>query len=169
MKPSVIQQKYLQPTDVEVGEIVTGTIKNLTDACLFVSLSRSVDGVVWPNHYADIMLKHPAKRFKEGASIKCRVRAFFILSNSQVNYCTQILVVDPDRKRIAFTAKKTLLDSSLPIISKVEDVKLGMVTHSVVYRTYDKHLVVEFYNNMRAAVPLKEIGYVVLPCKKIGF
>lgn len=92
-----------------------------------------------------------------------------ILSNSQVNCCTQILVVDSDRKRIALTAKKTLLNSSLPIISKLEDVKLGMVTHSVVYRTYDKHLVVEFYNNMRASVPLKEIGYAVLPCKKIVF
>lgn len=74
LKPSVIQQKYLQVTDVEVGEIVKGTIKNLTDTCMFVSLSGSVDGVVWPHHYADIMLKYPSKRFKEGAGIKCRVR-----------------------------------------------------------------------------------------------
>ena len=29
-----------------------------------------------------------------------------------------MLVVDPDRKRISLTAKKSLLDSSLPIFSK---------------------------------------------------
>jgi rRNA biogenesis protein RRP5 len=43
---------------------------------LFVSISGSVDGVVFPNHYADIMLKHPQRRFKEGASIKCRVSEY---------------------------------------------------------------------------------------------
>jgi rRNA biogenesis protein RRP5 len=78
LKPSVIQQKFLQVSDVVVGDIVKGTIKKLSDGGLFVSLAGGVDGVVWPNHYADIALKHPAKRFKEGASIKCRVRVSLI-------------------------------------------------------------------------------------------
>jgi len=73
LKPSVIQQKFLQVSDVVVGDIVKGTIKKLSDNGLFVSLAGGVDGVVWPNHYSDIVLKHPAKRFKESASIKCRV------------------------------------------------------------------------------------------------
>ncbi|KAF9527766.1 hypothetical protein CPB83DRAFT_376457 [Crepidotus variabilis] len=141
MKPSIIQQKYLQVTDVAVGEIIKGTIKKLTDNCLIVSLSGGVDGIVWPNHYADIMLKHPAKRFKEGASIKCKV-----------------LGVDAERKRIVLSAKKTLLDSTLPILSTPEDVKQGIVTHAVVFRTHEKHLMVEFFNNMKAIVPAKEIG-----------
>lgn len=73
LKPSVIQQKYFQVNDVEVGEVIKGTIKKLTNSALFVSLSGGIDGVVWPNHYADITLKHPAKRFQIGGSIKCRV------------------------------------------------------------------------------------------------
>jgi len=73
LKPSVIQQKYFQVNDVEVGEVIKGTVKKLTDLALFVSLSGGIDGVVWPNHYADITLKHPNKRFQVGASIKCRV------------------------------------------------------------------------------------------------
>ncbi|KAF8913041.1 hypothetical protein CPB84DRAFT_1760205 [Gymnopilus junonius] len=143
LKPSVIQQKYFQVHDVEVGEIVKGTIKKLTDSGLFVSLSGGVDGVVWPNHYADITLKHPAKRFKEGANIKCRV-----------------LVVDPDRKRISLTAKKTLLESDLPIIAKPENIVPGKVTHAVVFKLYDKHLLVEFYNNLKAIIPAKEISEI---------
>jgi rRNA biogenesis protein RRP5 len=76
LKRSVIEQKYIQVTDVEVGKTVTGTIKKLTDSAMFVTLSGNIDGVIWPNHYADIILKHPAKRFKVGASIKCRVSKF---------------------------------------------------------------------------------------------
>jgi rRNA biogenesis protein RRP5 len=69
-----------------------------------------------------------------------------------------VLVVDPDRNRVSLTAKKTLLDSTLPIISKSEDVKAGMVTHAVVFRTYEKHIVVEFYNKIKATIPHRETG-----------
>ncbi|KAG5651611.1 hypothetical protein H0H81_008071 [Sphagnurus paluster] len=141
LKPSVLEQKYLQVGDVEVGEVVKGTIKKLTDTGLFVSLSGNVDGVVWPNHYADITLKQPSKRFKVGASIKCRV-----------------LVVDGNRKRISLTAKKTLLESTLPIISTVEGAKVGLVTHAVIFKVCEKHLLVEFFNNLKAMVPIKEVS-----------
>lgn len=80
LRPSVLEQKFLQVGEVEVGELVKGTVKKLTDSAMFVSISGSVDGVVWPNHYADIPLKHPQKRFKPGASIKCRVSYTAILS-----------------------------------------------------------------------------------------
>ena len=76
MKPSVLAQSFLRVDDVTVGDVVKGTVKKLTDSALFVSLNGSVDGVIWPTHYADIALKHPQKRFKQGATIKCRVRMF---------------------------------------------------------------------------------------------
>ncbi|KAG6862187.1 hypothetical protein C0995_004269 [Termitomyces sp. Mi166 len=138
-KPSIIEQKFLQIADVQVGEVVKGTIKKLTETGLFVSLSGNIDGVVWPNHYADIILKHPSKRFKIGASIKCRV-----------------LVVDAERRRISLTAKKTLLESTLPLISTFEDAKVGVVTHAVVFKVHEKHIMVEFFNNLKAIVPIKE-------------
>ncbi|KAJ7225707.1 hypothetical protein GGX14DRAFT_640485 [Mycena pura] len=141
LKPSVLEQKFLQVTDVHVGEEVKGTIKTLTDSGLFVSMSGNIDGVVWPNHYADITLKHPAKRFKAGASIKCRV-----------------LVVDPERKRISLTAKKTLVESTLPIIATLEDAQIGTVSHAVIFKVFEKHLMVEFFNNLKALVPLREIS-----------
>lgn len=73
MKTSTLEQKFLQVGDVQVGEVIKGSVKKLTDSAMFVSISGNVDGVVWPNHYADIILKHPQKRFKPGASVKCRV------------------------------------------------------------------------------------------------
>jgi transcriptional accessory protein Tex/SPT6 len=50
-----------------------GTISRFTDKAIFINVSGSVDGVVWPLHYADIQLKHPEKRFKAGNTVKCRV------------------------------------------------------------------------------------------------
>ncbi|KAH9944184.1 nucleic acid-binding protein [Epithele typhae] len=139
LRPSILAQKFLQVADVQVGEVIKGTIKKLTDSALFVSISGNVDGVIWPNHYADIALKHPQKRFKPAASIKCRV-----------------LVVDPDRKRIALTAKKTLVDSTLPIIAHISEAQIGMVSHAVVFKVSEKSLQVEFFNNLKAIVPARE-------------
>lgn len=79
LKPSILNQTFMQVSDVEVGEVVKGTIKKLTDSGLFVTISRGIDCVIWPNHYADITLKHPARRFKPAASIKCRVRIVIIV------------------------------------------------------------------------------------------
>lgn len=123
-----------------------GTIKSVSDTALFVNLTGKIDAVIWPNHFADIKLKQPARRFKPGASIKCKV-----------------LVLDAERKRIALTAKRTLLDSDLPIVSKFEDARPGLVTHGVVFKVFDKHLMVEFYNNVKAMVPLKEARFVRTP------
>lgn len=89
----MLEQKYIQVTDMEVGEVVKGTIKKLTDSALFVTLSGSIDGVIWPNHYADIMLKHPARRFKVGASIKCRVCDFHL------SRCSTILTITKGPRR----------------------------------------------------------------------
>lgn len=58
---------------------------------------------------------------------------------------------------MALTAKKALLDSTLPILAKPEEVVPGVVTHGVVFKIYEKNLLVEFYNNMKAIVPSKEI------------
>ena len=65
-------------------------------------------------------------------------------------------MVDPERKRIALTAKKTLLESDLPVVSKYEDARSGVVTHGVVFRVSEKHVMVEFFNNLKALVPIKE-------------
>ena len=76
LKPSVIDQLYLRPTDLAVGEIIKGTVKNLSGLGLFVTIADGVDGVVWPLHYSDIKLKNPERKFKVGDTIRCRVSPF---------------------------------------------------------------------------------------------
>jgi rRNA biogenesis protein RRP5 len=156
LRPSILEQIFFQVSDVQVGELVKGTIKKLAESGLFVSLSGNVDGVVWPNHYADIALKHPSKRFKAGASIKCRVSIAICMPLFAPHIQIQVLTVNSERKRIALTAKKTLIESSLPIISRFEDARVGLVTHAVVFKVMDKGLQIEFYNGLKAFIPARE-------------
>ena len=66
--------------------------------------------------------------------------------------------MDTERKRISLTAKKTLVQSTLPILSKNDDIKIGIVTYAVVFKA-SPVLMVEFYNNLKAIVPARELGY----------
>jgi len=53
--------------------MIKGTVHSLTGSALFVAIATNMHAVVWPNHFADIRLKHPERKFKVGSSIKCRV------------------------------------------------------------------------------------------------
>lgn len=132
-------------------------MKRLSESALFVSVFGSVDAVVWPNHYADIQLKHPEKRYKAGGPVKGRVS-----SRSDTNFqisdsLYKVLVVDPDRKRICLTLKKSLLESQLPIVADISDCKPGMIVHATVFKALDNGLLVEFYNNLKGFIPQREI------------
>jgi rRNA biogenesis protein RRP5 len=66
--------------------------------------------------------------------------------------------VDPERKRVALTTKKTLVESDLPLITRLEDAQVGMVTHAVIFKIKENGLIVEFFNKVKAFIPLKEAG-----------
>ena len=78
-------------------------------------------------------------------------------------------MVEPDRKRIMLTAKKTMVESDLPLLSKIEDAEAGMVVHGTICRVLEKSLVVEFYNHLRAVIPAREVGYVHTPVARSAF
>ncbi|KAF8745274.1 S1 RNA binding domain, partial [Rhizoctonia solani] len=139
-KPSVLELEYMQVADVEVGKRLKGTIVRLRESGLVVALSDKVTGLVTPQHYADIKLKHPERKFKEGATIKC-----------------QVLNVNPERNRVLLTLKKSLLDSTLPILAAFEDAKVGIVTPGVVQRIEERFVILEYYGSVKALVPLNEL------------
>ncbi|KAG9127379.1 rRNA biogenesis protein rrp5 [Ceratobasidium sp. 392] len=140
LQPSVLELVYMRAGDVNVGDTLKGTITKLKENGLIVALSDKVTGFVGPDHYADIKLKHPERKFKEGATVKCRV-----------------LSVDADRSRVRLTLKKSLLESTLPILASFEDAKVGMVTAGVVQRIEERFVIVEYYGGVRALVPLTEL------------
>jgi rRNA biogenesis protein RRP5 len=57
---------------------------------------------------------------------------------------------------VALTAKKTLVESDLPVITRVEDARVGMVAHAVIFKIMENRLLVEFFNNVKGSIPQKE-------------
>lgn len=139
LAPKVLAQRFMLVSEVKVGEVIKGTVHRLTDKAMFVNVSGSVDAVCWPLHYADIMLKHPEKRFRPGQSIKCRVFA-----------------IEPAKNRVKLTCKKTLVESELEVPASMEDVQRDMVTPGVVSKIFEKGCLVELFGGCVAYVPLAE-------------
>ncbi|BEI83321.1 hypothetical protein CcaverHIS002_0311890 [Cutaneotrichosporon cavernicola] len=138
-EPRVLSQVFMDVGELQVGQVLKGTVKRLSDKGLFVNVQGSVDGVVWPLHYADIRLKHPEKRFKPGTSVKARVWA-----------------LEPARNRVVLTLKKSLVDSDLPAPKTFEDVTAGEITPAVVSKLLDKGCIVDLFGGLRAFVPQSE-------------
>lgn len=52
-------------------------------------------------------------------------------------------------------------------MSNIEEATTGLITNAVVFKNLDKGLLVEFYNNLRAFVPQREIKYAIPPVSYI--
>ncbi|KAN0063193.1 rRNA biogenesis protein rrp5 [Thecaphora frezii] len=142
LKQSVLQKKFMRVSEVAVGEVFSqAVIKKVSSEAIILQLNGNVDGAVFPNHFADIALKNPEKKFKPGLTVKARV-----------------LRVDPNRNRITLTLKKSLVSSELPVVAAHEDARPGVVTHAVVSKVLDSSLLVDFYGALRAIVPASELA-----------
>jgi rRNA biogenesis protein RRP5 len=135
----VLDQIFMTVNELHVGQHLRGTVHRLSDKAMFVNINGSVHGVVWPNHYADIQLKHPEKRFKVGGTVKARV-----------------FELDVPRSRVVLTLKRSLVDSDLEIPQTMQDVKRGQIVPAVVSKLLDKGCIVDLFGGMRAFVPQSE-------------
>lgn len=70
-------------------------------------------------------------------------------------------MVDPEKNRICLTAKKTLIESSLPIISNIAEVQVSAVAHATIFKISERYLSVEFYNAVKGMVPMREATSVL--------
>ncbi|PWN54434.1 nucleic acid-binding protein [Violaceomyces palustris] len=141
LQPSVLEKKFMRVSEVEVGEIIKATVKKVKQDAIFLQLNGNVDGVVFALHFSDIILKNPEKKYKPGVTVKARV-----------------LSVDPGRNRITLTLKKSLVDSDLPVVSSIQDARVGIVTHATVSRLMETSLLVDLYGGLRALVPASEVS-----------
>ena len=141
MQETVLAQSFMRVSQVQVGEVIRATVKEVRSTGIFLSLGGSVDGVVFPLHFSDIVLKKPEKKYKPGMKVKAKV-----------------LVVEPQRNRISLTLKKTVVNSELPVVASLQDARVGIVTHAIVSRTLDdnKGLLVDFFGGLRALIPTSE-------------
>ena len=73
-------------------------------------------------------------------------------------FILKVLSVEPDRRRLLLTHKKTLRESSLPIITDYSEAQPGVSCHGYVVAIKDFGCIVSFYNNIKGLVPRAELG-----------
>ncbi|CAL8388333.1 unnamed protein product [Arctogadus glacialis] len=141
LRKSVRDKVHFRYEDIQVGEVVMGTVSELLGHGMMVLLSGNLKGLVPKTHLSDILLRNPEKKYSEGMKIKCRV-----------------LSVEADKRRVTLTRKKALLNSTLPVVSSYAAARPGLVAHGFVVSIKSFGCIVRFYNEVKGLVPLRELS-----------
>ncbi|OLL26878.1 rRNA biogenesis protein rrp5 [Neolecta irregularis DAH-3] len=149
---SVISKPFLRINEIHVGNLVNGKVLKIIPAGLLVQLTDKITAFVPSIHMADIVLRNPEKKFKEGGKVKCRV-----------------LKTDVQKKKVILTLKKTLIHSEYPIITCYKDAKQGQKTTGVLSKLLTNGAVIEFYNGVHAFLPVAEMSEAYISDPKDHF
>ena len=146
LQPKVIDQPYLRVEDVKVGEIAKGTIEKIIPGSkgiegLLVNLADNVTGLVPRIHMSDAQLQYPERKFKEGLSVN-----------------TRVLSINPERKQIRLTLKKSLLNSEARIWKDYADVSLAQQCPGTLVKVSPHGAIVQFFGTVRGFLPVSEMS-----------
>lgn len=146
MEPKVIAQPFLSIDDVQVGQVVKGTIQKLLINetginGMIVSIAEGITGLVPEVHFSDIRLQHPERKFKEGASVTARVLSKL-----------------PAKRQIRLTLKKALVNSDDGIWTSYDMLKIGAEAPGTIIKLTSSGAVVQFYGHVRGFLPVSEMS-----------
>ncbi|KAJ3614113.1 hypothetical protein NHX12_017689 [Muraenolepis orangiensis] len=141
LRKSVRDKLHFRYEDIQVGEVVVGTVSELLKQGMMVKLSGDLKGMVPTTHLSDIILRNPEKIYQEGMKIKCRV-----------------LSVEASRKRVTLTLKKTMVESTLPVVRSYKEARPGLISHGSIVAIKQFGCIVRFYDNVKGLVPLRELS-----------
>eukprot|EP00899_Mesostigma_viride_P026493 jgi/Mesvir1/7028/Mv09156-RA.1 len=144
LKPSVVSQAFVSRSELKPGMLVKARVAKVEEFGLVLSLGESVTALCPALHVSDAATNtsRPSKtKFQVGTELQCRV-----------------LECDVSKKSVLVTHKKTLVKSTLPILSQPADAVEGIVTHGVVTGVQDYGVFVKFYGHMSGLVHRLEAG-----------
>jgi len=146
MEPKVISQPFFRMEDVKVGHVVRGTIEkmmiNATGVSgVLVNIAEGITGLVPEVHLSDIHLQHPEKKFREGYPVTARV-----------------LSINPEKRQIRFTLKKTLVNSDVEPWTSYTDLQPGQKAPGTLINITPAGAVVQFYGPVRAFLPVSQMS-----------
>ncbi|KAL8859953.1 MAG: hypothetical protein Q9178_003501 [Gyalolechia marmorata] len=148
LEPKVIAQPFLSIDDVQVGQIVKGTVERLLlkeggISGIIINLADGITGLVPEIHFSDIRLQHPERKFKEGASVTARV-----------------LSTSPAERQIRLTLKKTLMNSD-EVWKSYDGLEIGAEAPGTIIKIISSGgagAVVQFYGPVRGFLPVSEMS-----------
>ena len=76
---------------------------------------------------------------------------FFRVAGFEGRVVLQVLQVDASRKRLILTNKRSLVKSSLPLVTSLDQCKRGMIIEGFVAQIKDNGLLVVFYDDVKVS------------------
>ena len=141
LQPSVLERPYMKFADLKVAELVEGKVERHGDFGMTVNLTDTIRGMVPRVHLADVDLKNPKARFKEGTAVKCRV-----------------LSLEPENRRLLLTCKKSLVQSNREPLCDYAQARPGDVYLGTVAAVRDIGCVVRFFGDVIGRVHKLELS-----------
>ncbi|KAL8725782.1 MAG: hypothetical protein Q9181_006288 [Wetmoreana brouardii] len=146
MEAKVIAQPFLNIEDVQVGQVVKGTIEKLLInengvSSIIVSIAEGITGLVPEIHFSDIHLQYPEKKFKEGSSVTARV-----------------LSTLPAKRQLRLTLKKTLVNSDGETWRSYDDLHVGAEAPGSIIKIIQSGAIVQFYGFVCGFLPVAEMS-----------
>lgn len=141
--PTQIESKFASVDDIPVGEYIplVEIIQMLPDnKGAQVKIFGQFDAIVPMKHLSDIKLVYPERKFKVGAKFKGRV-------------------LSKRGRKVNVTLRKTLVNmEDDAVVSKMDDLSIGLKTVAVVEKFVSGGAVVSFFSQMKAFLPNNEIS-----------
>ncbi|KAF1982451.1 rRNA biogenesis protein RRP5 [Aulographum hederae CBS 113979] len=146
LEKKVLEQAFLRVEDVPVGQVLKCSVEKLIfndkgAGGLLLKLSDGITGLCPENHMSDIQLRNPERKFKEGSVVNARV-----------------LSVDPEKRRIQLTLKKSLVNSDEPIWSDYTKILPGAQSLGTIVSVVRGGAVLKFYGAIRGFLPVFEMS-----------
>lgn len=146
LEQKVLDQPFIRIEDVQVGQIVHGTVEKIIVnergvGGVLIKLSEGLSGLVPEMHMADVHLQHPDRKFREGLKVKARV-----------------LSTNPDKRQIRLTLKKTLVNSDVKPWVDYDKIEVGAQSPGTLVNILADGAVVQFYGTIRGYLPVSEMS-----------
>lgn len=126
-------------TKVNVGDVIEGEIRNITDFGLFIALDNEIDGLI---HHSDLSWSEAGdvaiKNYKKSDVIKAK-----------------ILAIDVEKERISLGVKQLEND---PFESEFEGIKKGAVMTCTVSEVNDDGITVKVTDNINSFIKKSELA-----------
>lgn len=141
LQSSVLEKPYMKYSDISIGDVVEGTVERVGDFGVIISLADNIRGLCPRIHFSDVKLKHPRRKLREGAKVKCHV-----------------LNVQPTERKLLLTCKKSFVRSTLNLLSEYSQAKLGEVYQGVISSVHSYGCIVHFYGQVRGLILKSELS-----------
>ena len=139
-RSSIIDQPFLSTADVKVGDIVEAVVIEVNPSGMIVALSHSIRAFCHADQMSDHSKKTPPA---VGAALKCRV-----VVNSEI----------AGNRRLLVTNKRSLVESTLPIITSIATAERGMASHGTVLATNEHGCRIKFFNDVVGWAPISMLS-----------